>query len=131
MSDIKNQLFLDARSYSGWLDQPVTEAQVHELYDLTKMGPTAFNGCPARFVFCHSQASRDKLADCVMEGNVDKVKTAPLVAIVALDLQFHEKLPELWPHNPEVKEYYTDPASAEKTAMRNGTLQGAYLMMAA
>lgn len=131
MSDTKDLLFHNARSYSQWQDKAVTDEQIRELYALTRMGPTAFNGCPARFVFCHSQESRDKLAGCVMEGNVEKVKSAPLVVIVAMDLQFHEKLPELWPQNPEVKSYYAEPAAAEKTATRNGTLQGAYLIMAA
>lgn len=131
MSDTKDLLFREARSHNKWLEKPVTEEQVHELYELAKMGPTAFNGCPARFVFCHSQDARDKLAGCVMEGNIDKVQTAPLVVVVAMDLQFHDKLPQLWPQNPDVKDYYSEPAAAEKTAVRNGTLQGAYLMMAA
>lgn len=132
MSEIKDTLFLNARSYNGWQDKAVSKEQVEELYGLTKMGPTGFNSCPARFVFCHSQESRDHLAECVMDGNKEKVRTAPLVAIVAMDLEFYEHFAKLWPHDSEVKSWYdTDEAAAEKTAAKNSTLQGAYLMMAA
>lgn len=132
MSEMHDQLFLKARSYNGWQDKAVTREQVEELYDLTKMGPTGFNSCPARFVFCHSQASRDRLAECAMEGNRDKIRTAPLVVIVAMDLAFYEQFAKLWPHDPEVKGWYdSDEIAAEKTAAKNSTLQGAYLMMAA
>lgn len=125
-------LFLDARSYNGWLDKPVTDEQVHQLYDLVKMGPTAFNGCPARFIFLKSQDAKDRLAKCVSDGNKHKVETAPVVAIVAMDVRFFEKLTKLFPHDPGVSSYYVDnEAGAEKAAFRNSTLQGGYLLMAA
>ena len=131
-TDMYDQLFLKARSYNGWQDKAVSEEQIKELYDLTRMGPTAFNGCPARFIFLKSEKAKNKLAECVMESNISKVKTAPVVAIVAMDVRFFEKLPKLFPHDQNVSSYYVDnPTGAEKTAFRNGTLQGAYLMMAA
>ncbi len=131
-AQIYDRLFLEARSYNGWLDKPVSEEQIKELYNLTRMGPTAFNGCPARFLFLTSEEAKDRLATCVMESNVSKVKTAPVVAIVAMDFKFFERLPHLFPHDLAASSYYEDnPAGAEKTAFRNGTLQGAYMMMAA
>ncbi len=131
-SEMYNRLFLEARSYNGWQDKPVTKEQIDQLYSLTRMGPTAFNGCPARFIFLQSQDAKDRLAACVSDGNVHKVKTAPVVVIVAMDVRFFDKLEKLFPHDPGVASYYIDnEAGAEKTAFRNGSLQGAYLMMAA
>jgi len=127
-------LFRDARSQNGWLDRSVTDSQLRELYDLMKFGPTSVNCSPARIVFVRSQEARQKLVDAVAPGNVDKVMNAPVVAIIGYDTKFYEQLPELFPHNPAVKTWFEGPektAFAETTAFRNGTLQGAYLIMAA
>ena len=87
------QLFLDARSHNAWLDKPVSEAQIRHLYDITKMGPTSANSCPARFVFVTSDQAKQKLKACLDEGNVEKSMSAPAVAIIAMDMEFYEKLP--------------------------------------
>lgn len=126
-----DQLFREARTINVWRDKPVSDELLKELYDLTKMGATSANCCPARFHFVKSDAAKARLKPLVMEGNDVKVMQAPVTVIIANDLQFADKIPQLFPHNPGAKDWFADPAVAEITAMRNGTLQGAYLMMAA
>jgi nitroreductase len=124
-------LFRKARSYNRWTADPVPQTQLRALYDLLKMGPTSANCCPARFVFVASAEGKDKLARCVSEGNVIKVRQAPVTAIIAMDEKFYEKVPFLFPHKPEIAEVFKDPKMGTTTMFRNATLQGAYLILAA
>jgi len=126
-----DQLFNSARTINVWSGKPVSDQQLHALYDLLKMAPTSANCSPARFHFVKSDAAKARLKPFVMEGNDIKVMQAPVTVIIANDLDFAEKLPELFPHNLDAKNWFSDPEVAAITAMRNGTLQGAYLMMAA
>jgi len=123
-------LFRGARSYNRWLPEPVPQEMLHALYDLLKMGPTSLNCCPARFVFVTSPAAKAKLVACVSPGNVVKTEQAPVVAIIGMDEKFYEKIPFLFPQRPQAGEFFKNPAGAVHM-MRNATLQGAYLMLAA
>lgn len=125
-------LFRTARSYNSWADKPITEVQIQAIYDLMKWGATSANCSPARFIWVQSDAAKAKLAQHVSEGNQDKVLGASATVIVAQDLEFYEKIPELFPHNPDAKFWFSGSVEvAEQTAFRNATLQGAYLMLAA
>jgi 3-hydroxypropanoate dehydrogenase len=127
-------LFRTARSQNGWRPEPVSDAQLHALYELMKWGPTSANQSPARIVFVRSTAAKERLKASLSPSNVDKVMTAPVVAIVAYDLAFYELIPRLFPHNPGARDWYAGPekaAAAATSAFRNGTLQGAYMMIAA
>lgn len=125
-------IFRAARTHNDWADTPVTEVQMRAIYDLMRMGPTSANASPARIVFVQSKAAREKLADCVSEGNRPKVLQAPVTAIIAMDTKFYDKLPQLFPHNPSARDWFTSsPALAKETAFRNSTLQGAYFIIAA
>lgn len=124
-------LFRDARSYNRWAPDPVPETTLRALYDLLKLGPTSANCCPARFVFVSSAPAKARLAACVSPGNVIKVEQAPVTVIVGMDEKFYEKVPFLFPHKPEIAEIFKDPASGKVHLMRNATLQGAYLILAA
>ena len=126
-----DQLFREARSYNGWLDEDVSDEQIHAIYELMKMGPTSANMQPARIVWCKSAEARQKLADCAMEGNKNKILTAPVVAIVGYDIDFHEELPWLFPHTDAKSWFEGDEEGREQGAFRNSSLQGAYLMLAA
>jgi 3-hydroxypropanoate dehydrogenase len=127
-----NQLFREARSHSAWLDKPVTDDTIRQLYDLMKWGPTSANSCPARFVFLRSRQAKERLRPALAPGNVEKTMTAPVTAIIAYDLLFFEKLPRLFPHSPAMRGLFaTNPQLIEETAKRNSSLQGAYLMIAA
>lgn len=125
------QLFTEARTINVWTDREVSDEQLHALYDLLKMGPTSANCCPARFYFVKSTEAKERLKPHLMEGNQPKVMQAPVTVIIATDTAFAEKLPQLFPHEPDAKNWFSDPAVSEETAFRNGTLQGAYLMLAA
>ncbi|WP_022679636.1 malonic semialdehyde reductase [Sandarakinorhabdus limnophila] len=125
------QLFTDARTYYGWDATPVAEADLRQLYDLVKMGPTSANGSPARFIFCHSVEAREKLAACVSVANQPKVKAAPVTVIIGFDPKFYDKLPELFPHVDARPWFNWSADFARETAFRNSSLQGAYLIMAA
>lgn len=130
--DSLDLLFRRARSHNGWLDKPVDDALLVQVYDLMKMGPTSVNSSPARIVFLRSQAARQRLRPAISAGNMDKVMTAPVVAIIAYDLDFHDKLPQLFPHNPGIRSLFAaNTELTEATAFRNGSLQGAYFMLAA
>lgn len=127
-------LFFDARTQNKWLDTPVSDAQLKELVDLVKWGPTSVNCSPMRLVFLKTAEAKARLKPHLMPGNVDKTLTAPVTAIVAHDLAFYTEMPKLFPHMPAVKDWFTGPekaAHAETTAVRNATLQGGYLILAA
>jgi 3-hydroxypropanoate dehydrogenase len=126
-------LFRKARTHNVWLDQPVSDDLLRKLYDLLKWGPTSANGCPARFVFLRTPAAKERLRPALSPGNVDKTMKAPVTAIVAYDLKFFEKMLKLFPHNPAMGGNFAKkpPPENEITAFRNGTLQGAYLILAA
>jgi 3-hydroxypropanoate dehydrogenase len=125
-------LFREARTHNKWQDKPVSDEQIHALYDLLKFGPTSANSSPARFVFIRTKEGKAKLAPALSAGNTEKTMTAPVTAIVAYDPKFFEKLPRLFPHNADAISWFTSNDSlAATTAFRNGTLQGGYLMIAA
>jgi 3-hydroxypropanoate dehydrogenase len=125
-------LFREARTHNKWHDTTVSDETLRELYDILKFGPTSANSSPARFVFIRTKEGKDKLAPALSAGNLEKTMRAPVTAIVAYDPKFFEKLPQLFPHNPDATNWFTSNDSlAATTAFRNGTLQGAYLMIAA
>ena len=126
------QAFFEARSTSKFTEQSVSEETLTALYDLAKWGPTAFNCQPMRLVFVRSAAGKAKLAEALMPANVAKTLAAPVTAIVALDTQFYEQLPSQFPANPAARDLFANnPALAQEAGMRNGSLQGGYLMIAA
>ncbi|MCP5266981.1 MAG: malonic semialdehyde reductase [Burkholderiaceae bacterium] len=127
-------LFREARTANGWLDAEVTDAQLRQAYDLMKMAPTAANAQPARIVFLRSPSAKERLRPALSEGNLAKTMAAPVVAIVAYDTHFHEHLPRVFPHNPGAKSWFDGDekkAARELSAFRNGSLQGAYFILAA
>jgi 3-hydroxypropanoate dehydrogenase len=127
-----NRLFRTARTRNGWTDRPVSEEQLRELYELLKFGPTSSNCCPARFVWVSSAEAKNKLAALAAPGNAEKILAAPVTAIVGHALDFAEKMPALFPARGEqLREFFSQPQLAEVTAFRNGSLQGAYLILAA
>ena len=126
-----DQLFREARSYNGYLDSPVTQAQLEGIWDLMKFGPTSANCLPARIIWCTSEAAKQKLAALAMPANGEKILQAPVTAIIGMDLEFYENLPELFPHTDARSWFVGNDALIEKTAFRNSSLQGAYLMLAA
>jgi len=125
------QIFTKARTYSVWLPEPVSDELLHQIYDLMKWGATSANTSPARIVFVKSKEAKEKLLPCMAEGNVEKTKTAPVTAIIAHDMEFYEKLPKLFPHADARSWFAGNQPLIESTAFRNGTLQGAYFMIAA
>ena len=124
-------LFRQARTHNAFSDREVTDETLRELYDLAKMGPTAFNTTPARFVFLKSPEAKARLAPHLSSANRAKPLGGGVQVIVAFDLGFADRLAELAPHNPGVAAFFDDPAVAHATAFRNGSLQGAYLIIAA
>lgn len=126
-----DQLFRSARSYNRWTTTPVPQTLIRELYELVKLGPTSANSSPARFVFVHSAEGKQRLADCVSANNRVKVEQAPVTVIIGMDLAFADRLGYLWPHDAGVGNWFRDPQISQATAMRNSSLQGAYLMLAA
>lgn len=130
--DALDQLFRRARTYNAWLDKPVSDDILRRLYDLMKRGPTSANSCPARVLFLRTREAKERLRPLLSPGNVDKTMAAPVTAIIGYDQRFYDKLPKLFPHNPGMREVFaSSPALAETTAFRNGTLQGAYFILAA
>ncbi len=130
--DALDVLFRAARTQNGWLDRLVEDDLLRQLYDLMKWAPTSANCCPARIVFLRTKSAKERLRPALMAGNVDKTMKAPVTAIIAYDSKFYEQLPRLFPAMPAMKDLFT--ASAEltaDTAMRNGSLQGAYFILAA
>ncbi len=126
-----DQLFREARTQNKWQDKPVAEETLRALYDLLKWGPTSANASPARFAFITSAASKAKLKEALSPGNVEKTMTAPVTVIVAHDPKFYDQLPKLFPHADARSWFAGNWSLADTTAMRNGTLQGAYLIIAA
>lgn len=125
-------LFREARTHNRFTDQPVTDEELRALHALLKTGPTSANCSPARFLFLRTREAKRRLAPALSSGNVEKTMAAPVTAIIAYDPKFYEKLPKLFPHNPDAMSWFTsNDALAATTAFRNGTLQGAYLIMAA
>jgi len=125
------QIFTKARTHSAWLPQPVTDETLVQIYDLMKWGPTSANSCPGRILFVRSKEAKEKLVPCLSEGNVDKTRSAPVTAIVAMDMEFYEKLPVLFPHVDARSWFAGKPPFIESTAFRNSSLQGAYFIIAA
>src|SRR6516164_3144215 len=127
-----NLIFRDARTHNVWLDKPVDDALLAQVYDLAKMGPTSANMCPMRIVFVKSKAAKEKLKPALDPGNVDKTMAAPVTAIIGMDIHFYEKLPKLFPHT-DARAWFKDlPENVLETiALRNSSLQGAYFMLAA
>jgi 3-hydroxypropanoate dehydrogenase len=126
-----DQLFRAARTQNKWQDRPVPDAKLQELYELLKWGPTSANSSPARFVFVRTPEGKAKLKEALSAGNTEKTMTAPVTAIVCYDSYFYDKLGQLFPHADAKPWFTSSPEFAEKTAFRNGSLQGAYLMLAA
>ena len=126
-----DQLFRTARTYNGYLHKPVTTEQFQAIWELMKYGPTSANMMPARLIWCVSDEAKAKLASFAGNTNGGKILKAPVTVIIGMDVDFHEHLPWLFPHNPGMKDYFTNPAAREVMALRNSSLQGAYLIMAA
>lgn len=126
-----DQLFRNARSYNGYLDTPVSNAQLDAVWELMKYGPTSANCLPARIIWCVSEEAKQKLAALAMPANGEKILSAPATAIIGMDLEFYENLPELFPHTDARSWFVGNDALIEKTAFRNSSLQGGYFILAA
>ena len=136
MSDILNDagldlLFREARTHNGWTDKEVSDVLLQAVFDLAKMGPTSANCSPLRIVYVKSQAAKEKLKPALIEGNVDKTMAAPVTAVLGHDLEFYEQLPKLFPHTDARSWFLGNDDLIEATAFRNGSLQGAYFILAA
>ena len=125
-------LFTEARTANRFLDRPVDEAVLRELYDLMKWGPTSMNGCPVRIAFLTSGEAKSRLTPALFDGNVKRAASAPVIAIIGHDMEFFEYLPRLYPHAPEMKKIFEDnEIAAGINALRNSSLQGGYFILAA
>jgi 3-hydroxypropanoate dehydrogenase len=129
--DCLKQIFLDARTHNKWLDRPVSDEALRQLVDILKMGPTSANQSPARILFVKSAEAKKRLEPFLSEGNRAKTMSAPVCAIIGYDLDFHEHLPKLFPHTDARSWFVGQDKKIEISAFRNGTLQGAYLIIAA
>jgi len=132
-NDALKQLFTEARTFSVWLPKEVSDAALHEIYDLMKWGPTSANTCPARIVYVRrAGAAQEKLLACLSPTNVEKTKAAPVTAIIAQDTKFYDLIPKLFPHAAAFRDHFAgNSALAEATAFRNSSLQGGYFILAA
>lgn len=131
-SEALDQLFRTARTYSTWLNRPVSDAVLRQLYDLMKWAPTSANCSPARILFLRTPEAKERLRPLLAPGNVEKTMAAPVTAIIGHDERFYERLLELFPHNLGMRDlFFNSPELAKLTAFRNGTLQGAYFILAA
>lgn len=126
-----DQLFRNARTHNGWLPKPVTDDELRALYELMKWAPTSANCSPARIVFVRTREGKERLRPALSPGNLEKTMAAPVTAIIGYDLEFYEKLPQLFPHTDARSWFAGKPAVIETTAFRNGSLQGAYFILAA
>jgi 3-hydroxypropanoate dehydrogenase len=126
-----DQLFTEARTQNGYFDEPVTDAKLHALYEVMKWGPTSANCCPARFLFVRSPEAKLKLIECLSPGNVQKVREAPVTAIIGMNMEFYERLPRLFPHINARSWFAGHPEKIAETAFRNSSLQGGYFIIAA
>jgi 3-hydroxypropanoate dehydrogenase len=124
-------IFRAARTHNEWLDKPVSDELLHQIYDLMKWAPTSANSSPARIVFVRSAAAKERLLPAMSPGNLEKTRAAPVTAIIAYDTEFHEKLPKLFPQADARSWFAGNQPLIDTTAFRNGTLQGAYLILAA
>ncbi len=130
--DALDTLFRHARTHNAWQDKPVSDETLYKLYDLMKWGPTSANCSAARIVFVKSNEAKEKLKPALSAGNLEKTMAAPVTAIIGYDVEFYERLPELFPHAPEAKTWFNwSKEWAEQTAFRNGSLQGGYFILAA
>jgi 3-hydroxypropanoate dehydrogenase len=130
--DCLNPLFREARTHSAWLNQPVDDALLKEVYDLAKLGPTSANMSPMRVVFVKSKEAKEKLKPALDAGNIEKTMAAPVTAIIGMDIHFYEHLPRLFPHKDLTAVFKSLPENVlEYIALRNSSLQGAYFMLAA
>lgn len=125
------QIFTDAHTHVSWQDKAIPKAVLTQLYDLVKLGSTSANCSPARFVFVTSAEGKEKLKPSLSSGNLDKTMSAPCTVIVAYDEEFYEELPTLFPYADAKSWFTSSPEAAYETAMRNSSLQGAYLISAA
>jgi 3-hydroxypropanoate dehydrogenase len=128
--DTLDTLFRDARTRYTWDATPVSEADLRALHDLVRLGPTSANTSPARYRFCSSGEARTRLAECVTANNKAKVLAAPVTAIIGFDMDFADRMPELFPHM-DVRPWFADPVVARDTAFRNSSLQAGYFILAA
>ncbi len=126
-----DQLFRHARTYNGYLDKPVSNAQLNDIWELMKFGPTSANCLPARMVWCTSTEAKEKLAALSSDNNKEKILKAPVTVIIGMDVEFYELLPELFPHADAKSWFVGNDALIQSTAFRNSSLQGAYFIMAA
>lgn len=126
-----DQLFRTARTHNGFIDKPVPDQLLKELFDLVKMAPTSANCSPMRLVFVRTKEGKEKLRPALSSGNLEKTIAAPVTVIVAYDQKFYDHLPKLFPHTDARPWFTSSPAFAEQTAFRNGSLQGGYLILAA
>ena len=126
-----DQMFREARSYNGYLDKPVSDAQLNDVWELMKFGPTSANCLPARMVWCTSDEAKERLAALALPANGDKIRQAPVTVIIGMDKEFYELLPELFPHADARSWFVGNDTLIESTAFRNSSLQGAYFIMAA
>jgi len=125
------QLFTAARTHHAWQDRDIADALLHEIYDLAKWGPTSANSLPMRIVFVKSKSAKEKLLPAVTGSNVEQVRSAPVTAIIAYDQKFYDQLPTLFPAFDARSLFASNPSLSEQTAFRNGSLQGAYFILAA
>jgi 3-hydroxypropanoate dehydrogenase len=125
------QLFTEARTQNGYRPTPVADATLRALYDLVKWAPTSANCSPARFVFVRGEAAKAQLLACVSAGNAQKVREAPVTAVIGMDMAFHDKLPFLFPHTDARAWFAGNEAKLFETAFRNSSLQGGYFILAA
>jgi 3-hydroxypropanoate dehydrogenase len=128
----RDHIFRTARSHTYWLDKPVDEAALRKVYDLARMGPTSANMCPMRIIFVRLPEAKERLRPALAAGNVRKTMSAPVTAIVGMDIHFYEKLPQLYPPT-DARSWFKDLPEPvlEYIALRNSSLQGAYFMLAA
>jgi 3-hydroxypropanoate dehydrogenase len=131
MNVTTEQLFDEARTHNGFLPDPIAPETLRQLYDLMKWGPTSANSCPARLVFVQSEAAKEKLLACMSPGNVAKTRSAPVTAILGMDMAFYDQLPQLFPHEDARSWFAGNEPLIEATAFRNSSLQGGYFIVAA
>lgn len=129
--DCLEQIFLGARTHNKWYDKPISDEKLHEIYDIMRLGPTSANCSPLRLFFLKTKEEKERLKPHLVAGNVDKTMVAPVTALLAYDLEFYQKLPYLFPYTDAKSWFESDKDFAAETAFRNGTLQGAYFIIAA
>lgn len=131
-ADALDQLFLKARTHNAWLDKPVPQEKLHRLVEIMNIGPTSANTLPARIIFIQSNEAKQRLAPHLSEGNREKTMKAPVCAIIGYDLKFYENLSKTFSHNPGARSWFEgNDEKIKETAFRNGSLQGAYFIIAA